>query len=58
MEAIAAVRQKMVGVSGASSSIRDTRKTSLDADHQIIERCLAGEEAAWEELGRVHTRRV
>ncbi len=58
MEATAAVRQMMVGVSGASSSIRDARKTSLDADNQIIERCLAGEEAAWEELVRVHTRRV
>ncbi len=58
MEATAAVRQMMVGVSGASSSIHDTRKTSLDADQPIIERCLAGEEAAWEELVRVHTRRV
>ncbi len=58
MEATAAVRQMMVGVSGASSSIRDARKTSLDADQPIIERCLAGEEAAWEELVRVHTRRV
>ena len=58
MEATAAVRQMMMGVSGASSSIRDARKTSLDADQPIIERCLAGEEAAWEELVRVHTRRV
>jgi len=58
MEATAAVRQMMVGVSGTPSSIRDARKTSLDADNPIIERCLAGEEAAWEELVRVHTRRV
>ena len=58
MEAMAAVRQMMVGISGAPSSIRDARKTSLDADNPIIERCLAGEEAAWEELVRVHTRRV
>jgi len=58
MEALAAVRQMMVGVSGASSSIGDARKASLDADNRIIERCLAGEEAAWEELVRVHTRRV
>ena len=58
MEATAAVRQMMVGISGAPSSIRDARKTSLDADNPIIERCLAGEEAAWEELVRVHTRRV
>jgi len=58
MEAAAAVRQMMVGVSGAPSRIRDPRKTSLDADQPIIERCLAGEEAAWAELVRVHTRRV
>jgi len=30
----------------------------LDADHQLVERCLSGEEAAWEDLVRVHTRRV
>jgi len=31
---------------------------SLDADAQLVERCLAGEGAAWEDLVRVHTRRV
>jgi len=31
---------------------------SLDADLQLVERCLAGQEAAWEDLVRVHTRRV
>src|SRR2546423_5462623 len=30
----------------------------LDADTQIVERCLRGEEAAWEDLVKVHTRRV
>jgi RNA polymerase sigma-70 factor (ECF subfamily) len=30
----------------------------LDVDNQIVERCLSGEEAAWEDLVRVHTRRV
>ncbi len=30
----------------------------LDPDAQIVGRCLVGEEAAWEELVRVHTRRV
>ena len=58
MEATAAVRQMMGGISPTPSSIRDARKTSLDADNAIIERCLAGEESAWEELVRVHTRRV
>ncbi len=30
----------------------------MDADGQIVERCLRGEEAAWEDLVRTHTRRV
>lgn len=31
---------------------------ALDADNALVERCLSGEEAAWEELVRTHTRRV
>src|ERR1041385_3818088 len=58
MEALAAVRQTMVGIKPAPSGIYNARKTSLSADNAIIERCLAGEQAAWEELVRVHTRRV
>ena len=34
------------------------RGTFTDADTQLIERCLGGEEAAWEDLVKVHTRRV
>ena len=30
----------------------------LDADNQLIERCLSGDQGAWEDLVRVHTRRV
>jgi RNA polymerase sigma-70 factor (ECF subfamily) len=30
----------------------------LDPDIELVERCLAGEDAAWEELVRNHTRRV
>ncbi len=30
----------------------------LDADNQLVERCLAGEQAAWEDLVKVHSRRV
>ncbi len=30
----------------------------LDAESQLIERCLAGEQGAWEELVQVHTKRV
>src|SRR3984957_12858979 len=29
-----------------------------DADGQLVERCLAGDGAAWEDLVRLHTRRV
>jgi RNA polymerase sigma-70 factor (ECF subfamily) len=31
---------------------------SLDVDSQIVERCLSGQDAAWEELVKLHTRRV
>ena len=55
MDAIAAVRQIMVG---AQPSAQEIRKTSLDADSQLVARCLNGEEAAWEDLVRLHTRRV
>ena len=30
----------------------------MDADVQLVERCLSGQEAAWEDLVKVHTRRV
>jgi RNA polymerase sigma-70 factor (ECF subfamily) len=30
----------------------------LDADANLVERCLGGEEAAWEDLIKLHTRRV
>jgi RNA polymerase sigma-70 factor (ECF subfamily) len=30
----------------------------LDADAQLVERCLHGQEAAWEDLVKLHTRRV
>jgi RNA polymerase sigma-70 factor (ECF subfamily) len=31
---------------------------SLDADLQLVERCLGGQQSAWEDLVRLHTRRV
>ena len=34
------------------------RQTLLDADAQLVERCLGGEQAAWEDLVRLHSRRV
>jgi len=33
-------------------------KQSLDLDHSLVERCLSGDEAAWEDLVKTHTRRV
>jgi RNA polymerase sigma-70 factor (ECF subfamily) len=35
-----------------------TTMAQLDPDQQLVERCLAGEENAWEDLVKVHTRRV
>jgi RNA polymerase sigma-70 factor (ECF subfamily) len=32
--------------------------TRLDVDSQLVERCLKGDDAAWEDLVKVHTRRV
>lgn len=31
---------------------------ALDSELELVERCLSGEEAAWEELVKTHTRRV
>ena len=31
---------------------------SLDADAQLVERCLSGQDTAWEDLVKLHTRRV
>lgn len=42
------------GVSGARYLV----ERSLDPDSSLVSRCLRGEEAAWEELVRLHTRRV
>src|ERR1700680_4808591 len=62
MAAIATVAQiTMPGLRFAEDGValaRKTRETSLDADQQLVERCLSGEEAAWEDLVKVHTRRV
>lgn len=36
----------------------DTTERRVDAESQLIERCLSGDEAAWDELVRAYTRRV
>jgi RNA polymerase sigma-70 factor (ECF subfamily) len=48
----------------ASSTLAEARsgfnliETSLDPDSSLVARCIRGDEAAWEELVRVHTRKV
>ncbi len=37
---------------------RNLVESSLDPDHSVISRCLSGDETAWEELVRLHTRQV
>jgi RNA polymerase sigma-70 factor, ECF subfamily len=45
-------------ISSRISKPREILGRLLDADTQLVERCLGGEEAAWEDLVKVHTRRV
>ncbi|HZL57542.1 MAG TPA: sigma-70 family RNA polymerase sigma factor [Bryobacteraceae bacterium] len=44
------------GLPGAGWLI--TAKTNVDSDSTLVERCLSGDDAAWEQLVRLHTRRV
>jgi RNA polymerase sigma-70 factor (ECF subfamily) len=37
---------------------RNLIEKSLDQDSSLVERCMSGDDAAWEELVRQHTRRV
>src|SRR5215467_9062471 len=36
----------------------DLLKRTLDPDSSLVSRCLRGDESAWEELVRLHTRKV
>lgn len=62
MAAIATVAQiTMPGLLFAGNRAALAHKTGeapLDADTQLVERCLSGEQAAWEDLVKIHTRRV
>lgn len=62
MAAVATVRQiSTVFNTGAPLTVAGASVlfgSSLDQDLHLIERCLNGEEAAWEDLVKVHTRRV
>jgi RNA polymerase sigma-70 factor (ECF subfamily) len=42
--------------SWAGATVRTTQQ--LDAETSLVERCLGGEQGAWEELIKVHTKRV
>jgi RNA polymerase sigma-70 factor (ECF subfamily) len=37
---------------------RNLVERTLDQDHSLIARCLSGEDAAWEELVRLHSRQI
>ena len=46
-------------ISGTGSRARQNLiEKILDQDSSLVERCLAGDDAAWEDLIRLHTRRV
>jgi RNA polymerase sigma-70 factor, ECF subfamily len=57
MAAIATVAQ-VTTAGPAAAWASERRRPGLDQDTELIERCLGGEEAAWEDLVKIHTRRV
>ena len=59
MAAFATVRQISTAGSLAAPGLFEQRRGfPLDQDLDLVERCLSGEEAAWEDLVKTHTRRV
>jgi RNA polymerase sigma-70 factor (ECF subfamily) len=52
----ASLRNVFAGVVGAGAIRPDGKR--LDPDLQLVEQCMSGNEAAWEDLVRLHTRRV
>lgn len=65
--ALAAVVQSQIFGTGVTSAWGVSQPASLgsrsleptfDLDLQLVERCLAGDEGAWEDLVKTHTRRV
>ena len=57
------LENKMTGQDsgGSAQGFRGSRnllENTLDPDSSLVSRCLRGDEAAWEELVRVHTRKV
>ncbi|MFN7996367.1 MAG: RNA polymerase sigma factor [Bryobacteraceae bacterium] len=43
---------------GTGSGSQPWIRVTLDLDHSLVDRCLSGEDTAWEDLIRTHTRRV
>lgn len=59
--AAATIAQVGMGWAGTPATTWATTRRldyRLDADTQLVERCLSGDDAAWEDLVKVHTRRV
>jgi RNA polymerase sigma-70 factor (ECF subfamily) len=56
--ATAAMSLNSVAGAGHVGSRRGVIEHSLDPDFRLVERCLSGDDTAWEELVRVHSRRV
>jgi RNA polymerase sigma-70 factor, ECF subfamily len=50
--------QFSAGIRGAWALLGTRNARVMDLDQQLVERCLAGDETAWEDLVKVHTRRV
>ena len=48
----------VAGVIWNGAGFSQTIAERLDSDSSVVERCLSGDAAAWEELVRLHTRRV
>lgn len=48
----------MAPLPAASRNLGGTQVLDVDAESQLVERCLNGDESAWEDLVRTYTRRV
>ena len=55
--AVVSVNSKILPWSWSSAAGTGTTR-SLDAELQLVERCLAGEQGAWEDMVRTYTKRV
>ena len=58
MASVAQVAAKWEWAPPRADRYADPAAMNLDADAQLVARCLSGEESAWESLVKTHTRRV